>query len=192
MIPSIRAQLLACGALILASSVSNAQSAQSTSAQLSLLAGAISVRDTIQPGIGAEAQLRFNRVMASESGVLSVGLGGQFTHHVFANNQSFDIIGAFIEPRYAFVLSSERFFPYLAGRFAVLQQSSNVLRSSFGYAAGGGGGFGVALGRRVNLDLGAAALLQGFNTTTNPERTKQYTFKPILSFAAKIGLSLGL
>ena len=191
MIPTIRGWLLACGALIVAPSVAPAQSAQSTSAQLSVLAGAIRVRDTIQPGIGAEAQLRF-RVRATESGVLSVGLGGQYTHHVFANNQYFDVVGGFIEPRYAFVLSSERFFPYLSGRFAVLQQSSNVLRSSYGYAAGAGGGFGVALGRRVNLDLGAAALLQGFNTTTTPDRTKSYPFDAILSFAAKLGLSVGL
>ena len=192
MIRSIRGWLLACGALIVAPTASIAQSAQSTSAQVSVLAGAISFRDTIQPGFGAEAQLRFNHLHASESGVLSLGIGGQYTHHSFARGQYFNIVGAFLEPRYAFVLSSETFFPYLAGRFAVLQQSSNVLRSTIGFAGGVGGGFGVALGKRVNLDVGVAALLQGFGSAADAARTKVYPFNPFLAYAAKLGMSVGL
>lgn len=191
-IPSKSTGALIAGlALLSAAPATGAQSAQPHGAQFSVLAGAISFKDTLQVGVGGEAQLRFNRVRVSENGVLSVGVGAQYTHHPFAAGQYFNITGAFLEPRYAFVVSSERFFPYIAGRLAVLQQSSNVVASSLGYAAGGGGGIGFALSRSVNLDLGAAVLLQGFgNSTTNTGR-QPFEFKPFVGFATKLGLNFG-
>ena len=187
-----RALIAAVGLSLIGAGAAAAQSAQLFSVQISGLAGAIAFRDTVQFGAGAEAQLRLNRVVTSGGGVLSVGAGAQYTHHLFAAGQSFDVAGVFVEPRYAFALSSERFFPYLSARFAALRQSSNVVHSSFGYAAGLGAGIGYALGRNVNLDIGAAALVQQFGHTTIVASGQPYTFATMPSYAIKIGLSLGL
>ena len=121
----------------------------------------------------------------------SIGIGVQYTHHPFAGGQSFDVEGAFIEPRYAIAGSSERFFPYLALRGGVLRQSSNVVNSSLGYAAGGGGGIGYALGSNVNLDIGAAVLVQKFSNTTIVSSGAPYAFDTMVGFALKAGLSIG-
>lgn len=189
---SCRACLVAIGFAITCATPVAAQSAQAVSLQVSGLAGAITFRDTLQGGAGAEVQLRFNHVLVSDGGVLSIGAGGQYTHHPFAAGQSFNVSGVFIEPRYAFALSSERFFPYVSARFAVLRQSSNVVNSSFGYAAGVGVGIGYALDRNVNLDVGAAALAQQFARTTTVGSGQRYSFAAMPSYAIKIGLIFGL
>jgi hypothetical protein len=188
---TVREQFAALGMCLLLATSAAAQSAQPYSLQVSGLASAITYRDTLQPGAGAEVQFRFNRLAASEAGVLSLGIGAQYTRHPFAAGQSFDVSGAFLEPRYAFVLSSERFFPYLAARLGVLRQSSNVVNGSTGYAAGGGGGLGFALGRQVNLDLGLAVLVQRFGATTVVETGRPYTFSTVASYAVRLGLSFG-
>ena len=185
------AQRAALGLCLLSASAA-AQSAQPLSLQISGLAGAITFRDTLQSGAGVEAQLRVNRVAVSDGGVLSIGVGWQYTHHTFAAGQTFDVAGVFLEPRYAFVVSSERFFPYLAARFGALRQSSNVINGSSGYAAGAGGGMGYALGRHVNLDLGAVALVQNFGATTIIATGRPYTFGSVAGYAVKLGLSIGL
>jgi hypothetical protein len=187
-----RANLIAIGLVLLCGTPAAAQSAQAVSLQVSGLAGAITFRDTLQFGAGAEAQIRLNRVLASDGGVLSVGFGAQYTHHSFAAGQRFDVSGVFIEPRYAFALSSERFFPYVSARFAALRQSSNVVDASYGYAAGAGVGIGYALGRNVNLDVGAAMLVQQFAHTTITTTGQPYSFGTMPGYALKIGLSLGL
>jgi hypothetical protein len=187
-----RAQLTALGLCLLSATSAAAQSAQPLSLQVSGLVGAITFRDTLQPGAGAEAQLRVNRVLASGGGVLSVGVGWQYTHHTFAAGQFFNVTGVFVEPRYAFVVSSDRFFPYLSARFGLLRQSSNVINASSGYAAGAGGGIGYALGRHVNLDIGAAALVQKFQSTTIIANGNPYAFTRVPGYAFKVGLSVGL
>lgn len=185
-----RLALLICSLLTVHTAA--AQSAQTYSLQISGLGGAITYRDTLQAGAGAEVQLRFNHIHVSDTGVLSIGVGVQYTHHPFAAGQSFDVAGAFIEPRYAIAGSSERFFPYLALRAGVLRQSSNVVDSSIGYAAGGGGGIGYALGSNVNLDIGAAVLVQRFGNTTVSASRASYSFNTMVGFALKAGLSIGL
>lgn len=187
-----RACCVAIGLGLLCAARVAAQSAQAVSLQVSGLAGAITFRDTLQFGAGAEAQVRLNRVLASDGGVLSVGIGAQYTHHSFAAGQRFDVAGVFLEPRYAFALSSERFFPYLSARFAVLRQSSNVVDASYGFAAGGGVGIGYALGRNVNLDVGAAVLVQQFAHTTITASGQPYSFGTMPGYALKVGFSVGL
>ncbi|MFI5233010.1 MAG: hypothetical protein ACHQSE_10930 [Gemmatimonadales bacterium] len=187
-----RACFVAIGLGLLCAAPGAAQSAQAVSLQVSGLAGAITFKDTLQFGAGAEAQVRLNRVLASDGGVLSVGIGAQYTHHSFGAGQRFDVAGVFLEPRYAFALSSERFFPYLSARFAALRQSSNVVDASYGFAAGAGVGFGYALGRSVNLDVGAAVLVQQFGHTTITANGQPYSFGTMPGYALKIGLSLGL
>ena len=184
-----RLALLACSFLALHSV--RAQSAQPYSLQISGLGGAISFRDTLQAGAGAEVQFRFNHVRVSDSGVLSIGVGAQYTHHPFAAGQSFNVEGVFIEPRYAIAGASERFFPYLALRAGVLRQSGNVVNSSTGFAAGGGGGIGYALGNNVNLDIGAAVLAQKFGNTTIVASGAPYSFNTMVGFALKAGISVG-
>jgi hypothetical protein len=181
--------LLVCSVLAFRSG--GAQSAQPYSLQISGLGGLLRFRDTLQVGTGGEAQLRFNHVAVSSAGVLSIGVGAQYTHHQFAAGQSFDVEGAFIEPRYAIAGSSERFFPYFALRGGVLRQSSNVVNSSYGYAAGGGGGIGYALGRHVNLDIGAIVLVQKFGDTKITATNAPYSFDTMLGLAVKAGLSIG-
>lgn len=187
-----RSCLAAIGLSLLCAAPAAAQSAQAVSLQVSGLAGAITFRDTLQFGAGAEAQIRFNRVLASDGGVLSIGVGAQYTHHSFAAGQRFDVTGEFLEPRYAFALSSERFFPYLSARIAVLRQTSNVVDASNGFAAGAGAGFGYALGRNLNLDVGAAVLVQQFGHTTITASRQPYAFGTMPGYALKIGLSIGL
>ena len=189
---SYRTGFVAIGLCLICGVPAAGQSAQAVSLQVSGLAGAITFRDTLQGGAGAEVQLRFNHVLTSDGGVLSIGAGGQYTHHPFAAGQSFNVAGVFIEPRYAFALSSERFFPYVSARFAALRQSSNVVNSSFGFAAGVGVGIGYALERNVNLDVGAAVLAQQFARTTTVGARQPYTFATMPSYALKIGLILGL
>lgn len=187
-----RAQPTALVLCLMFATPAAAQSAQPLSLQVSGLVGAITFRDTLQPGAGVEAQLRVNRVLVSDGGVLSTGIGWQYTHHAFAASQVFNVTGVFIEPRYAFVVSSERFFPYLAARFGLLRQSSNVINASSGYAAGAGAGIGYALGRHVNLDIGAAALVQKFQPTTIIANGQPYAFATVAGYAFKVGLSVGL
>ncbi len=186
-----RAQLMLLVSSLVAFHTGAAQSAQPYSLQISGLGGAISFRDTLQAGAGAEVQFRFNHVHVSDAGVLSIGVGAQYTHHSFGSGQSFDVDGAFIEPRYAIAGSSERFFPYLSLRAGLLRQSSNVVNSSIGYAAGGGGGIGYALGSNVNLDIGAAVLAQKFGNTTIVASRAPYTFNTMVGFALKAGISIG-
>jgi hypothetical protein len=190
-ITMFRRTALALAVCALTSSEATAQSAQSSSLQASVLLGAMNWNGHQQAGIGAEGQFRFNHVAASANGVLSIGIGGQYTHHSFADGD-INITGAFVEPRYAFAVTNGRFFPYIAGRLALLQQSGNTLASSSGYAAGGGGGFAIVLSPNVNLDLGAAALYQGFSDTKVSASGATVTFSPSLSYAVKLGLSFGL
>lgn len=107
-------------------------------------------------GYGFEAQVRFT------PSALSLGAGFQYTRHNIegVEGQHATLVGGFFEPRYVFSTSSGSLFPYLSGRFYVVQlRSTNealqVRTTSTGLAANGGGGVLVRLASRVNLDLGA-------------------------------------
>jgi hypothetical protein len=188
-----RLPLVVGAALALVSSDGSAQSRQPYSVQASVLATAINFNAQNVGGVGIEAQLRANRLAVSERGILSAGLGFQSSSHT-SGSQRVDLRGVFLEPRYAFVLQSDRWFPYLAARIAVLRQSGNFATASNGFGAGAGGGVVVALSPRVNLDFGGAAIRQTFGdvTLTGTAQGTPARFEPFFGYALKAGINLGL
>lgn len=194
---SPRARRHARWALLLALSVLasaprvGAQSAQKYALQFSVLGTSFQGSDGSNiGGQGFEPQFRFNRVYASESfGALSIGIGGQYTQHSSGGDE-LTITGAFLEPRWVPNTSSTRFFPYLAGRLAALQQSNNFGTSSGGYAVGAGAGLAVKLTRTVNLDGGVALVRQKFGDFTLDGGVPG-SFNAFNTYAAKVGASFG-
>jgi hypothetical protein len=175
-----------------------AQSAQRTSAQLSVLGTAIDNGGNDIGGIGVEPQLRYNWLRSASRGVISIGIGGQFTQHALGPDD-FTITGVFVEPRWVFPVNSERFAPYAALRIGFLNQSSSIQipnsvrwdGSSSGPALGGGGGFAVRLTSRMNLDVGGAVVSQKFGAVTLPTRQVLFADR-FITYAVKAGLTLGL
>ena len=172
----------------------NAQGAQKFGAQLSLLGTSIGTNNGAQSaGIGAEAQLRMNHLYRSAgSGVVSLGVGGQFTTHTSAADE-ITITGVFVEPRWVPPLPFERVFPYAAVRVAVLNQSNNFGTSSSGAAYGAGGGIAFVVNSRINVDAGVAIVRQSFGDFefTRTGTSGMGSFDPFTTYAAKIGLSVG-
>ncbi len=184
----------ACGALALTGSALDAQGAQKYGAQISVLATSIGVGDGAQSsgGLGLEGQFRFNRLRRSSSGVISLGIGGQWTTHTSGPDE-ITITGAFLEPRWVPALSYERVFPYVAGRVALLNQSNNFGTSSSGLAYGAGGGIAFVVTARLNVDAGVALVRQQFGDFefTRSGLSGAGRFDPFTTYAAKIGFSLG-
>lgn len=173
--------------------VALAQSSQKLSLQLSGLSTSIGVGSgaSATGGVGVEPQVRVNRIWESESiGTISVGLGGQWTRHS-AGPDVLRIFGAFLEPRLVMPRLG-RTFPYVAGRLALLQQSSNFGTSSSGTAFGAGGGVAIPVSSRVNVDAGVALIRQKFGTFRFNDDNRQSSFRAFNTYAAKIGLSVGL
>jgi opacity protein-like surface antigen len=139
-------------------------------------------------GLGGEIQLRY---VPSQ---LSVGLGYQFSHHA-SGDKKLDLSGVFLEPRMAIDAGSDVLTPYIAGRIAVLQQTSELVTvpkfSSNGTAFGVGGGVVVNVSRRVNLDAGAAYILQSFGDKSFSTGGR-VNFDPFSGYVAKAGLTFGL
>jgi hypothetical protein len=130
----------------------------------------------------------------SSSGVLSLGVGGQWTSHTSGIDE-ITITGGFVEPRWVPAVPYERVFPYLAGRVAVLNQSSNFGTSSSGVAYGGGGGLAFVVNTRVNVDAGVALVRQRFadiNGTRADVLGRVWRTPTMTTYAAKIGVSIGL
>ena len=147
-------------ALLVASAVllpvaAEAQSAQRFSFQFSALGswpfgGRL---DAVTLGSGWEAQFRYNPSR------FSVGFGAEQTFHDDAriDNRSVTLFGGFFEPRFVIDVGSDKAAPYLSARFALSQvtMAQGELESTAnGYTINGGGGVLVAVGDRVNLDLG--------------------------------------
>ncbi len=92
---------------------------------------------------------------------MSLGAGFQYTRHNLQNTDLHaDLVGGFFEPRYVFSTSSSSLFPYLSGRFYVVQlrstnEAQQIRTTSTGVAANGGGGVLIRVASRVNIDLGA-------------------------------------
>jgi hypothetical protein len=134
-----------------------AQSAQAVSLQVSGLYNGLfgNVFQGLNDGAGAEAQIRYT------PGALSFGLGFQYTVHGFDNpsfNESGQLYGGFLEPRYRIHTGSNVVAPYLSARFSVLKMGftgGDLSVSSTFLQLNGGGGLLYRLGSRVNLDLGA-------------------------------------
>lgn len=181
---------LAAAALAPAPGALLAQSAQRFGVQVAALFTEIERDGQVIRGAGIEPQFRFNRVLSTESlGALSVGLGTQLTSHTKGNDE-LRILGAFVEPRWVPPLPSTRIFPYLSGRIALLRVDGSFVFApsgkSWGNALGAGGGVVVRLSRTVNLDAGAQLLRQRFGDVGVVQ------FRPFTTYAAKIGLSIGL
>lgn len=169
-----------------------AQSAQVYSLQASGLATSLRFNGSNAAGTGFEAQLRHNQIKEFSAGVFSVGVGFQSTKHR-PPGAELTIKGVFLEPRVAFALGSNNtIFPYIAGRFAWLKQSSQLSEDSRGKAYGGGGGAVIRMSGRLNLDIGVAAVVQTFNPAAATGTEGRYSFEPFLGYAAKLGFSLGL
>jgi len=167
-----------------------AQSAQKYALQVAVLGTGIRYGGgTTANGVGIEPQLRFNRLVSREQFAISLGIGAQYTQHT-AGGDELTIAGGFIEPRFVPVIGSSRVFPYLSGRFAFLQQSSNFGTSSTGLAFGGGGGLVIKLSSSVNLDGGVQLVRQQFGDFEFNDGAPG-TFNPFTTYAAKLGLNFG-
>lgn len=185
--------IISCAVMLIAGSSAAAQSAQKFAFQLAALSTSISVGSGSPSinGYGIEPQVRFNRLYVTESFGVSLGLGAQYTSHT-RGSQTLKIAGAFIEPRWVPALGSATFFPYLSGRLALLQQSSDFASSSTGAAYGAGAGVAIKLTPRLNLDAGVALVRQQFGDAafsgTGGGTAK---FNAFTSYAAKVGVSWG-
>ena len=169
------ALVLACGSRAL-----SAQSRQPFSLQVSGLYAKPFGGDyetfQVGNGIGAEAQVRYT------PGAFSFGVGFQFTTHtapsyvlplddgsrVDVTGVGVQLFGAFVEPRFVFLVGSDRIAPYLSGRMSLLRYSNTanwaarsqsfsgtMSSNTMGLTANGGGGLLVRLTSRMNMDLGA-------------------------------------
>lgn len=188
-VPVVRTLLLHSLLVASLASIASAQSAQKVSLQLAVLSTSIGgTGSSSTTGVGVEPQLRF--YLLGERNVISLGIGGQYTSHA-SGGDKLNIAGAFLEPRYVPAIGSGRVVPYLSGRLALLQQSSNFGSSSSGYAYGAGGGIVVPLSRRVNLDAGAQLVRQKFGDFEFTDGSPG-SFNPFTTYAAKIGFNIGL
>lgn len=169
----------------------SAQGRQPFAIQASAFGTLVAANDANVAGLGIEPQLRMNRIASvGRSGVASMGIGGQYTRHLFEDG-TLVASGLFVEPRIAFPTGSDKLFAYIGGRLATLRQSNPTSNSSSGFAAGGGGGVIRALGYRTNLDVGFALLYQHFEDARTPSG-RLYRFTGTLGFAAKLGVSIGI
>lgn len=180
---------LAVAALLGASSSPvAAQSAQPWSIQGSVLAAGQDIGGSLVAGFGVEAQLRY-----TPPSLWSFGGGIQWSSHSDGPDQ-LDLVGVFFEPRYTVDIGSDRVAPYVAGRVALLRQTSDFAAlpeevSSNGAAVGGGGGLLFRATSRVNLDIGAALLYQTLGDATTSNAT--VTFGSFMAYVAKAGVSIG-
>ncbi|HKS05591.1 MAG TPA: outer membrane beta-barrel protein [Gemmatimonadaceae bacterium] len=166
-----------------------AQSAQPYSIQASFLAASQKIGDRLVSGPGFEGQLRY-----TPASLWSVGVGFQYSSHTSGGDE-IRIMGGFIEPRYAFDIGSDRVAPYIAGRIALLRQVLTLDEqpllefSSGGTAFGGGAGMLIRLSPKVNIDLGAAFVSQGFRDAS--DGPVEIRFNRFSGYIAKAGFSLG-
>ena len=144
------------------------QSAQQWSVQVSALSATLQ-GDAFTgwgSGVGVEAQARYT----TRTG-FSYGAGYQFTSHtVKGDSKDATLQGPFFEPRYTFVLGdNEAFFPYVSGRFSILQEQrtlQGLTATTSGETGNAGGGVLIRLGSSMNLDLGATFGLTNFGDVT--------------------------
>src|SRR3712207_5609006 len=155
--------------LCLSAAPLKAQTAQAFSVQLSGLYEGLwgDAFDDVRPGAGVEAQLRYTR------GAWSLGLGYQTVRHRYRYcaletsdgsclapvSGRISGSGVFFEPRYVLDAGSDRFAPYVSGRFSIVRQSDTgdplYDFSVTGSSANGGGGVLFRVTPRINFDAGA-------------------------------------
>jgi hypothetical protein len=152
--------------------------------------------ENIDAGFGGEAQIRFTPSAFSigagfqfttHGTPLTAGDGlaleeGGFL--IFTEDPSFRLYGAFLEPRIVIPVRSDYVAPYLSVRLSLLTEripsfdvelfddlgnlidEGQIGFSATGLTINGGGGLLFALGRRVNLDVGATVGWTDFNEAT--------------------------
>ena len=188
----VRSLAFAVGLGLSVCAVASAQSLQAWSVQGSALLTVLdfpSNAGTVS-GIGIEAQLR--RRLASG---WSLGGGGQYSKHSKGPDDMV-LTGLFVEPRYVLNFSAGPFFPYLAGRVAVLHGNldSGVAAgegSSNGFAIGGGGGLTSRLSSNVNFDVGGAVVRQSLGEIELDNDAGTVKFPSFFGYVVKAGLSIG-
>jgi hypothetical protein len=182
-----------CGSLLVGSAAA-AQSRQFVSVQTSGLLTSLNGNAfdllRIGTGLGAEFQLRLN------PGAFSVGAGFQVTQHSSSGQgltNKMTLSGFFLEPRYAIPISSRTVRPYLAGRVALMKQSTDLqdINTTFkvkanAIAYGGGGGFVARLGDNVGFDLGVAVTYRDTGSDSGLPAGSG------LIFVVKAGFNIGL
>lgn len=107
-------------------------------------------------GLGFEVQLRANTPLVFGQGAVSIGGGAQFSTHNVGFPDPLYLLGAFVEPRYAFTVGGS--FLYVSGRAALFRQqhsSEGVTGSATGNQLNVGGGILWPMSKSVNLDFGA-------------------------------------
>jgi hypothetical protein len=157
-------------------------------------------------GYGFELQLRYN------PSALSIGGGVQYTHHndsaaeADGHEGDIDLLGVFIEPRYAIYVGSEKVAPYLAARLAIAQldlfnafsTGGELSWTSPGVTLNAGGGLLVRLSPRANLDIGATAgfthyrTAEGEDTSTGTPSTFDIDLGSGTNLVFRIGLAFGI
>jgi opacity protein-like surface antigen len=171
-----------------------AQSAQPLSLQLSVLAASQEIGKKSISGFGFEGQFRY-----TPPALWSLGGGIQYSAHP-SGEEEINIVGGFLEPRYAIDIGSDRVAPYLAARLAFLHESSSldvdpgpalVLKdfASSGSAFGAGAGVLIRATGRINIDIGAAFVRQSFSSANSEGSTA--AFKAFTGYVAKGGISIG-
>ena len=189
--PSIRALLFVVFSALLPRQLC-AQSGQKISLQVSGLSTGIVANGGVINGFGVEPQGRINVKYFPGVGMLSFGVGAQYSSHLSGDNIGIRIVGGFAEPRLVIAkIATQRISPYVAGRVALLRQSNDVATSSGGLAIGGGGGIAVTVSPRVNVDVGIAGIVQRFRRSSTPSG-RTFIQGVMNSYAAKLGLSIGL
>lgn len=171
--------LLAVGIALILPAAVTAQTSQRISVQGSALYADIYGDNfsAVAGGYGFELQLRYT------PGVLSVGGGVQYTKHndsqaeADGHEGNIELIGFFVEPRYAFHVGSESVAPYVAARVALARldlfnafsTGTDLHWRSPGVTLNAGGGLLVRLSSRTNLDVGASAGFTHYSTAEGEE-----------------------
>jgi hypothetical protein len=198
--------------LFLCAGALHAQTAQPISIQLSGLYEGLSgdAFEQVRPGTGVEAQLRYTR------GAWSVGLGYQTVRHQYrycaltaANGSCLAPVagrisgsGIFFEPRYVLDAGSDRFAPYVSGRFSIVRQSDTgdplYDFSVTGSSANGGGGLLFRMTPRVNFDAGATFGYTRFTSYRAIDKQTGTEFSGSTggasgsNFVLRVGVAIGL
>jgi hypothetical protein len=162
-----RASLAAVFAVLLFTSIANAQTAQRWSIQLSALGVELTnvSNDELRFGGGVELQARFN------PSALSIGFGFQTTRHTLENqllarDRTVTYAGGFIEPRLVLGSLGDLVAFYASARFMSLRATTEVggvETKVEGAALAGGGGILIRLTSRLNAEVGATAGKEYYN-----------------------------
>lgn len=152
----------------------------------------------IGTGVGGEVQVRLN------PNFWSLGGGVQVTRHTSSGlglTNRMTLTGLFLEPRYAIPLDNRIVRPYVAGRVALLKQSTNLQDlvktykvSASALAVGGGGGFVAKINDFIGFDLGVAVTSANFGTFKYRDTgiDSGLDAGSGISFVAKAGFNIGI